>query len=102
MIVGKHLKINKRKKNNNKEKSSRCMPLLRIQPTTSGFKCCIVSGACIRSKYHFNGLKFGILLQEELEKVQKRAARFVTGNYIYETGSMTCILEQLKWESLKI
>ena len=42
-----------------------------------------------------------ILLQEELEKVQKRAARFVTGNYIYETGSMTGILEQLKWESLK-
>ena len=42
-----------------------------------------------------------ILLQEELEKVQKRAARFVTGNYIYETGSMTDILEQLKWESLK-
>ena len=37
-----------------------------------------------------------ILLQEELEKVQKRAARFVTGNYIYETGSMTGILEQLK------
>ena len=43
----------------------------------------------------------GILLQEELEKVQKRAARFVTGNYIYETRSMTGILEQLKWESLK-
>ena len=42
-----------------------------------------------------------ILLQEELEKVQKRAARFVTGNYIYETGSVTDILEQLKWESLK-
>ena len=41
------------------------------------------------------------LLQEELEKVQKKAARFVTGNYIYETGSMTGILEQLKWESLK-
>ena len=43
----------------------------------------------------------GILLQEELENVQKRAARFVTGNYIYETESMTGILEQLKWESLK-
>ena len=43
----------------------------------------------------------GILLQEEAEKVQKRAARFVTGNYICETGSMTGILEQLKWESLK-
>ena len=42
-----------------------------------------------------------ILLQEELKKVQKRAARFVTGNYIYDTGSMTGILEQLKWESLK-
>ena len=42
-----------------------------------------------------------ILLQDELEKVQKKAARFVTGNYVYETGSMTGILEQLKWESLK-
>ena len=42
-----------------------------------------------------------ILLQEELEKVQKRAAGFVTGNYIYETGSMTGILDQLQWESLK-
>ena len=42
-----------------------------------------------------------ILLHEELENVQKRAARFVTGNYIYETGSMTGILEQIKWESLK-
>ena len=42
-----------------------------------------------------------ILLQEELEKVQKMAARFVTDNYIYETGSMTGILEQLKWESLQ-
>ena len=26
---------------------------------------------------------------------------FVTDNYIYETGSMNGILEQLKWESLK-
>ena len=41
-------------------------------------------------------------LQEELEKVQNRAARFVTRNYVhvYETGSMTGILGQLKWESL--
>ena len=37
-------------------------------------------------------------LQEELEKVQNRAARFVTRNYVYETGSMTGILGQLKWE----
>ena len=43
-----------------------------------------------------------ILLQDEPEKVQKRAARFVTGSYVdYETGSMTGILKQLKWESLK-
>ena len=40
-------------------------------------------------------------LQEELGKVQNRAARFVTRKYVYETGSMTCILGQLKWESLK-
>ena len=40
-------------------------------------------------------------LQEELEKVQNRAARFVTRNYVYETGSMTGILGQLKWEFLK-
>ena len=33
--------------------------------------------------------------------MQKEAARFVTGNYTYETGSMTVILKQLKWESLK-
>ena len=43
----------------------------------------------------------GVVLQEELESVQKRAARFVTGNYNYETGSMTGILGQLKSESLK-
>ena len=43
----------------------------------------------------------GVVLQEELESVQKRAARFLTGNYSYETGSMTGILGQLKWESLK-
>ena len=42
----------------------------------------------------------GVVLQEELESVQKRAARFVTGNYNYETGSMTGILGQLKWKSL--
>ena len=35
------------------------------------------------------------------KKVQNRAARFVTGNYVFETGNMTGILGQLKWESLK-
>ena len=33
--------------------------------------------------------------------MEKRAVRFVTGNYNYETGSITGILGQLKWESLK-
>ena len=42
-----------------------------------------------------------VVLLEQLERVQKRAARFVTGYYNYETGSMTGILGQLKWESLK-
>ena len=41
------------------------------------------------------------MLQEELEKVQNHAARFVTRNYVSETGSMNGILGQLKWESLK-
>ena len=39
-------------------------------------------------------------LQEELEKVRNRAARFVTGNHVFESGSMTGILGQLKWGSL--
>ena len=34
--------------------------------------------------------------QYELEKVQKKAARFVTSNYTYEIGSMTGILGLLK------
>ena len=47
------------------------------------------------------GSSVWVLLQGGLENVQKRAVRFVTGNYSYETGSMTGILDQLKWESLK-
>ena len=49
-------------------------------------------------------VQFGIpvekILQEELEKVQNRAAKFVTGKYIFEIVIMAKILEQLKWESL--
>ena len=33
--------------------------------------------------------------------MQKRAARFVTRNYSYETGCMTGILEELKCETLQ-
>ena len=49
------------------------------------------------------GTPSGVGLQNELEKVLNRAARFVTGtgNYNFETGSLTGILEHLKRESLK-
>ena len=33
----------------------------------------------------------GVALQEELESVQKHAARFMTGNYCYETWSMASL-----------
>ena len=37
----------------------------------------------------------GVGLQNELEKVQNRAARFVTGKRNFETGSMIGTLEHL-------
>ena len=43
----------------------------------------------------------GVVLQQEIEKVQNRAARFVTTNYCFQTGSITEIPEKLKWGSLK-
>ena len=44
---------------------------------------------------HCNGLN------DESENVQKGGARFVTRNYSYETGSITGILEESKWETLQ-
>ena len=41
----------------------------------------------------------GVVLQ--IEKVQNVAARFVTSNYCFESGSMTGILVKLRLESLK-
>ena len=41
-------------------------------------------------------------LNGKLENVQKRAARFMTRNYSRETGSMTGIFEELKWEILQL
>ena len=40
-------------------------------------------------------------LQDELEKVQNHAAKFMTRNNVNETGSMTGILGQLNWESFQ-
>ena len=45
--------------------------------------------------FHGNGLN------DKLENVLKRAARFVTRNYSYETGSMNGILKELKWTTLQ-
>ena len=42
---------------------------------------------------HYEGLI------DDLEKVQNRAARFVTRNYTYEKGSMTDIEKKIKLES---
>ena len=44
---------------------------------------------------HYDGL------YDELEKVQKHAAMFVTRNYTFEKGSMSGILADLKWETLQ-
>ena len=38
-------------------------------------------------------------LNDELENVQKRAARLLTRNFSRETWIMTSILEELKWET---
>ena len=35
----------------------------------------------------------GVVLQDEIEKVQNRTVRFVTSNYCFETGCITVILE---------
>ena len=35
------------------------------------------------------------------KRFKNLAARFVTGHYVFEAGSMTGIFGQLKWESLK-
>jgi hypothetical protein len=54
-------------------------------------------GACAWDPHNKN-------LIHDLEMVQRRAARYVTGNYSRasrEPGSMTAILEQLKWQSLE-
>ena len=60
-------------------------------------------GVCIFLWFRFmekiwNLLKEKYVISHETGTV---SAWFVTGNYDYETGSMTGILGQLKWESLK-
>ena len=40
-------------------------------------------------------------LQDKLENIQERSARFIANNYIYKPGEMTAILKNLKLPSLK-
>ena len=40
-----------------------------------------------------------ILLQDELEKVQKRAVRFVTGNYLYDETGLCRMKKKYDWHS---
>lgn len=40
-------------------------------------------------------------LENDLERVQKRAGRFVMNNYSFEEGSMTSIMNELGWKQLK-
>lgn len=37
----------------------------------------------------------------DLEKIQRRAARFVTGCYDYQPGTVTNLLQELKWPTLE-
>ena len=40
-------------------------------------------------------------LQADIEQVHRRAARFVTNNYIYEPGTVSNIMNTLQWKSLR-
>ena len=58
------------------------------------------TGSSNNRKQHF--YCFGKFLRPPFRLfIMLKTARFVTGNYNYETGNMTGILGQLKWESLK-
>ena len=71
-------------------------------------KFSLLSPLCVRSSLLRTGAlspgvwKFGLKptkeLQDRLKKVKNLGARFKTRNNVYETGSMTGILGQLKWE----
>ena len=52
-------------------------------------------------QYFLHTLRALVIFLRHMCIVQNQAAKFVTGNYNYETGSITGILEHLKWESLK-
>ena len=89
--------------NNVCTKANRTLGFLRRNPYAclQGVKEAAYKGL-VRPVLEYGGSVWdpsGVGLQNEVEKVPNRAARFVTGNYNFETGSMTGILEHLKWKS---
>ena len=73
----------------------------------------LVSNNCTKATWTLGGMSTGcyrvnkqgnvvgpqsILLRGQLENVLNRAARYVTGNYTYETESMTGIQKEIKLE----
>ena len=58
-------------------------------------QCNIIQGTCSTSFgiWQLCLGSQGVVLQQEIKKVQNRAARFVTSNYCFETGSMTEALQ---------
>ena len=40
-------------------------------------------------------------LENDIERVQKRAGRFIINNYSFEEGTMTSIMNELCWKQLK-
>ena len=65
-----------------------------MRPEASGAFYPLVWGLSLDP--HCNGLN------GKLENVLKRSARFMTRNYSRETGCMTGIFEELKWEILQL
>ena len=51
-------------------------------------------GSCVWDPYHNKDI-------DNFEKVQKRAARFVTGNYRMETGNTRVNINKLGWKPLQ-
>ena len=66
------------------------LPVIIWETAYKGLVCAVLEyGSCVCDPQ-------GVVLQKQIEKVQNRAARFVSINYWFETGRMTAILEKTK------
>ena len=67
-------------------------------------KKCAIHTALVRPRLEYAGAVWDPHQKnhrKEIEKVQKRAARFVTGNYKMETGNTKLNLDSLEWPTLE-